>query len=238
MLDSPEIAGALGEETVDEAGVANVAPENLATDVPFSSTVLPFEERLRRLLETETLPEAVDTAKYFLNHLGVANLDDPEVLAKAREYAVFLQAHASGDDLDNLQALLAKLEVLPSLQKEVADKREVASQRLFHSQSLEGKAAQFREVLQQRKVALTVWEDKLDELEGYKAGIEAKIEQVKQRRAAHSASLVREVSQAEEIRKALAVAKTTAKKTTLETKDQIVECQRLMIDIASLGRRL
>lgn len=113
----------------------------------------------------------------------------------------------------------------------------MASQRLSHSQSLEAKAAQFREVLQQRRVAITAWEDKLDELEGFKAKLEAKIEQVKQRRAAHNASLVREVSQAEEIRQALAVAKTTAK-ITLETEDQIVECQRLMIDIASLGRRL
>lgn len=88
--------------------------ENTEADASTSSAVLPFEERLKRLLETDTLPEAVDTAKYFLKYLDAANLEDSEVLAKAR---------ASGDDLDNLQALLAKLEVLASLPKEAADKR-------------------------------------------------------------------------------------------------------------------
>lgn len=218
--------------------VSTVLP-SLTADAPsLSNPTLPIEERLRQLLEPETLLESVEMAKYFLGNLAAVNLEDTSVIEKVREYTVFLQAHVTGDELDTLETLLTKLEALPNAQKSANEKEMVANQQVTQCRILEAKASHFRDRLQQRRTSISACEAKLKELEGFKASIEAKIAAVQTRRARHNETLAQEITAAEDLRHSLVSTKGEVKKTTLEVEDKIVECQRLMVDIASLARRL
>jgi predicted nucleic acid-binding Zn-ribbon protein len=78
----------------------------------------------------------------------------------------------------------------------------------------------------------------LAELEALKADLEKKIADFRSSKSHHSEKLVQEVSIAEGLRHTLQRAQAEIKKTTLEAEDKILDYQKTLLNIASLGRRL
>jgi chromosome segregation ATPase len=180
----------------------------------------------------------VIAARKFLNNLGSTKLDDPNVVAEIREHAVVLEAHVTGRELETVKVLLTKLDSLPSLQQNAQQLSAVVQQQTVRRSALEAKDAEFREQLQKRQANVTVCDRKLAELEAFKAELEKKIDKCRINKAKQSEYLAEEISVAENLRQTLAKTRDSVKQATFEAEDKIVEYQRTIVDITSLGRRV
>lgn len=120
-----------------------------ASDVSFpsSSEVLPLEERLKILLEPEDTQESIEIAKSFVNNLGAVNFDDPNMIMKVREYAVFLHKHVTGEELATVNAQLAKMDTLPPLRQSALQMEAVIHRQTAQHAALEVKTSEFKEKL-------------------------------------------------------------------------------------------
>ena len=214
-----------------EVGPANAASSSI--DEPLS-----LEERLRLLLEAEDEQESIKAAKEFLGDLGSAKYDDPEVVAKIREQAVFLQAHVTGEELETVNALLAKLDALPLLEQAAQQVTTAVQKHTARRAALEARNIACKDQLQKRRTFITECDKKLTELENFKAEIEKKIRACQANKAQQSAHLAKEIPLAEKLKQSLAEAQKDVKRVTLEAEEKIVEYQRSLVDIASLGRRI
>jgi hypothetical protein len=199
---------------------------------------LTFEEKLKLLLEPDQSQESIIIAKTFLSNLGTANFDDPAILEKTREYATFLQQHLTGEELAVADDLVMKLETVPLLQENARQLEEVIQKKQADRANVESKAIEVRGQLRERRAHLAKCDAKLAELEAFKADIERKMAEWRASRAFQSEKLVQEVSVAEGLMQTLADAHADIKKTTTDSEDRILEYQRTLLDIASLGRRL
>lgn len=199
---------------------------------------LTFEERLRVLLEPEQHQESIEMAKSFLGNLGTANFEDPAVILKIREYTSFLQKHLVGEELAITNALVLKMESLPSLQAHAHQLGEVIQKKQTEKAAEETKANEVREKLRERRAYLIKCDTKLAELEILRAELEKKIASWRTNRALHSQQLVQEISIAEGLRRTINDAQADIKKTTFESEDRLLEYHWALLDIASLGRRL
>lgn len=110
---------------------------------------LTFEERLKLLLEPEQHQETIEIAKGFLSNLGTANFNDPAVILKIREYATFLQQHLVGEELATANALILKMESLPSLQTNARQWEEIILKKQADKAAEEAKANEVREKLRE-----------------------------------------------------------------------------------------
>jgi type II secretory pathway component PulM len=160
------------------------------------------------------------------------------VLEKTREHAALLQKHLAGEELATVNALVMKLESIPSLQENARQMEAIIQKKHADKADVEAKANEVREQLCARRAHLDKCDSKLAELEAFKADLEKKIANWRTSRACHSEKLVQEVSVAEGLMQALTDAHADIKKTTSDSEDQILEYQRTLLDIASLGRRL
>jgi chromosome segregation ATPase len=199
---------------------------------------LALEEKLQLLLEPDQPQESIKIAKTFLSNLGTANFDNPAILEKTREYATFLQQHLTGEELVIIDKLVTKLETVPLLQENVRQVEETIQKKQADKADVESKAIEVREQLRERRAYLAKCDSKLAELEAFKANLERKIADWRASRACHSEKLVQEVSVAERLMQTLTDAHVDIKKTTFDSEDQVLEYQRTLLDIASLGRRL
>jgi hypothetical protein len=155
-----------GQETVASAAIpafvsTNASPEaspNVSISEAGSSLNQPLllEERLKRLLESEDVQESVSAAKSFLNHLGCAKLEDPNAATKAREQAAILEAYVTGDELETLKLLLAKLDSLPLLQQTTDQLTKAPQQQVVRHNALTRKNTEIREQLQKRRANITI----------------------------------------------------------------------------------
>lgn len=107
--------------------------------------------------------------------MGTANFDDATVIAKIREYTVFLQSHVTRKELNTVNMFLAKMDIIPSLQQTARQMNTVVQQHTSHREALEAKTTQYREQLQKRRIDITTCDKKLVELETFKVDIEKKI---------------------------------------------------------------
>lgn len=193
-----------------------------ADAILLSSQILPLEERLKLLLESNVHEESIETAKGFLGNLRVVNLEDPNVVAKTREYASFLQKHVTGKELAIVDALVAKMELRHVLQQKARQMEMAVHEQTVQQAMLETKTNAIREQLWAHRTHLATCDKKLAELEQFKADIERKISAVHRNRSQQSEYLSKEVSAVEELTQALAKTKSDVKKTTLEAEDQIL----------------
>jgi cell division septum initiation protein DivIVA len=207
-----------------------------ASSSPYQN--LTFEEKLRLLLEPDQPQESIQIAKTFLSNLGTANFDDPAILEKTREYATFLQQHLTGEELAIANNLVTKLEAVSLLQENARQLEELIHKKHADRADVETKTIEVRDQLRERKAHLAKCDSQLAELASFKADIERKIAEWQASRARHTEKLVQEVSVAEGLMQALTDAHVDLKKTTSDSEDQILEYQRTLLDIASLGRRL
>jgi chromosome segregation ATPase len=182
--------------------------------------------------------ESITAAKEFLNNLGGAKLDDPGVMAKIREHAAFLEAHVTGDEQEIMKALLVKLDTLSPLQQAAQQLSVVFQQFNARRAALEAKNAGIREQLQKRRTNIVTIDAKLAELETFKAEVEKKIAACHSNKAKQNECLAKEISVAENLKQTLATTRNQAKQANLEAEDKIVEYQRTIVEIASLGRRI
>lgn len=152
------------------------SPQTLEVAPSLPSPVLPLEERLKILLEPEDTPESIEIAKSFLNNLGAVNFDDPNMIVKVREYAVFLHKHAAGEELTIVNALLAKMDALPPLRRSALQMEAVIHQQTAQPAALEARTSEFKEQLQTRRTHIAACDKKLAELEAFKTEIKKKIQ--------------------------------------------------------------
>ena len=220
-------------------GPSQVSEETLSLVLATSSQPeLNFEERLKLLLEPEQHQESIEIAKSFLMNLGTANFEDPVVILKIREYASFLQKHLVGEELAIANALMLKMESLPSLQANAHQLEEVIQKKQADKAAEEAKVDEVRQKLRERRAYLIKCDTKLAELEVLKADLEKKIASWRTSRALHSEHLIQEISAAEGLRRTINDAQADIKKTTFKSVDHLLEYHRHLLDIASLGRRL
>lgn len=135
------------------AAVSEADPQTGPNEVSSSSVgePLPLEERLRQLLESEDEQETIKAARDFLGDLGNAKFDDPNVVAKIREQAAFLQAHVTGEELQTVNALLSKLDALPSLEQAAQQVTTAAKKQTAYRNALEVKNKACKDQLQKRR---------------------------------------------------------------------------------------
>ena len=203
-----------------------------------SIPALPLEERLKLLLESEDTRESIDVAKSFLNNLGAVNFDDPNMIIKVREYAVFLHKHATGEELAIVNALLEKMDALPPLRQGALQMEAIIYQKTTQRAALEAKAKEFKEQLQVRRTHIAACDKKLAELESFKAEIEKKIQACRASRDRQSENLTKEIPLAEKVKQSLEETKSEIKQATLNSEGKILDYQKAILDITFLGRRL
>lgn len=201
-------------------------------------TVLPEDDRLKKLLLPDSPSEEIKTARHFLGNLGKANLEDTTVLNKVRECIGILQPHAIGNEQSTLASLLDKANMLPTLQQAAHQSSDEVTQQLTQHANLEEKANQYQEKLHKRREDIATFDEKLAEFEAFKVTIEAKIANLHAQKSQFNECLGKEVSDAEELMTTLNHTRSAVKRTTFQAEDKIIEYQRTMVEIASLDRRL
>ena len=85
---------------------------------------------------------------------------------------------------------------------------------------------------------MAVCDEKLATLETMRIDLEKKFAFYRQKKAEQSELLADEVSAAEQLRQALAKTQEDLTQANLEAEDQIIEFQKTVVDITSLGRRI
>ena len=220
--------------------VANPAVDLPRDDIGTSSSSQPspLEERLKRLLEVEGEDQSIRAAKSFLRRLADLKLEDPKIFATAREHAALLETHVSGRDLATIKALRAKLEALPTLGQKAHNLSKVVKKYSAAYAELEKKHAANRKCLQHRQAQVAGCDEKLASLEAMRVDLEKKFAYYRQQKVEESELLANEVSAAEQLEQTLAKTQEDLTQATFEAEDQIVEFQKTVLDISSLGRRL
>ena len=197
-----------------------------------------MEERIKQLLEVEGENQSVRAAKDFLRNLADLKLNNPKIFAATREHAALLEAHVSGRELATIKALQTKLEVLPILGQNARNLSRVVKEYAAVHADLETKHAENRKCIQQRRTNVAVCDEKLATLETMRIDLEKKFALYRQKKAEQSELLANEVSAAEQLKQALAKTQEDLTQANLEAEDQIVEFQKTVVDITSLGRRI
>ena len=85
---------------------------------------------------------------------------------------------------------------------------------------------------------MVVCDQKLATLENMRIDLEKKIVAYQQRKAEQSELLANEISAAEQLKQALDKTHRDLTQANIEAEDQIVEFQKIIVDISSLGRRI
>ena len=231
--NSPEVTTNVANPLMESHGKDPQTANCSSTD-----QTLPLDERLKLLLEVKGEQESVRAAKDFLRKLAGLKLDDPEVVTKVREHAALLELHVTGRELKTVKALQAKLDALPSLEKSVCELSKTVQQYTTAQADLEKKDAVNRERLQQRRTNVNICDQKLANLEAMRIDLEEKIAAFQQKKAEQNELLAKEISAAEQLKQTLAKTQESLTQATLEAEGQIVEFQKTIVDISSLGRRL
>lgn len=119
------------------------------------------------------------------------------MLNKVHECISILQPHAIGDEQSTLAALPEKENMLPILQLAAHQSSDEVTQQLTQWVNLEEKAKQYREKLYKRREDIASFDEKLTELEAFKAATEVKIANLHARKSQFNECLSKEVSDAE-----------------------------------------